>query len=151
MPAEQMNEGHPAMQAIAVNTPANSPIGRGHVTHIDDLPIEGGFGTQYGGATWRTLISGDVMESSCLVLGVAQIPAGGVLAAHRHAPSEFYFILSGSGIVTIEQTAHEVIRGSSVFIPANAEHSLAAGPDGVSFAYGFAKNAFSEIEYAFSE
>ena len=122
-----------------------------HVVHMDDLPIEGGFGPHYGGATWRTLICSDRMESSELVLGVAQIPSGGVLALHRHPPAEFYFILSGSGIVTIDGTDHRVTRGSGVYVPGNAEHSFAAGIDGVSFAYGFARNAFNEVEYTFSD
>lgn len=125
--------------------------GTRHVVHLDDLPIEGGFGPQYGGATWRTLICRDRNDSSELVLGVAQIPAGGVLAPHRHLPAEFYFILSGSGVVTIDGAAHDVIRGSSVFIPGNAEHSFAAGPDGASFAYGFATDTFADIKYEFSD
>lgn len=128
-----------------------SGLDQTYVTHLDDQPIHGGFDPQYGGATWRTLISGDQMNSSELVLGVAEIPAGGVLALHRHPPAEFYFILSGSGVVTIDGVLHDVMRGSSVYIPGNAEHCLAAGTDGVSFAYGFAKNAFSDIAYAFSD
>jgi quercetin dioxygenase-like cupin family protein len=129
---------------------AATGIGEALVTHLDDHPIQGGFDPQYGGATWRTLISGDQMNSSELVLGVAQIPAGGVLALHRHPPAEFYFVLTGSGVVTIDGIPHDVVSGSSVYIPGNAEHSFAAGADGVSFAYGFAKNAFSDIEYTFS-
>ncbi|MGB7241654.1 MAG: cupin domain-containing protein [Sulfitobacter sp.] len=128
----------------------NAPIYQ-HVVHVDDLPIETGFGPQYGGATWQTLISSDRMNSSEVVLGVAQIPPGGVLAAHRHPPAEFYFILSGSGIVTLEGVSHPVRNGSGVFIPGNAEHSLEAGPGGVSFAYGFAQNAFADVAYTFSE
>ena len=128
----------------------NVPICR-HVVHADDLPIETGFGPQYGGATWKTLISSDRMESAEVVLGVAQIPAGGVLAPHRHPPAEFYFVMSGSGVVMLEGVANPVTSGSAVFIPGNAEHSFEAGPEGVSFAYGFAQNAFSDVEYTFSE
>ncbi len=65
--------------------------------------------------------------------------------------AEFYLITAGSGEVVIDGVAHQVVGGSSVFIPGNAEHSFAAGPEGVSFAYGFARNTFGEIEYTFSE
>ncbi len=136
---------------VAANTNhAANEAGETYVTHMDDHPIQTRLEPQYGGATWRTLISCDQMNSSELVLGVAQIPAGGILAAHRHLPAEFYFVLSGSGVVTIDGVAHSVACGSSVYIPGNAEHSFAAGHEGVSFAYGFAQNAFSDIQYTFS-
>lgn len=125
-------------------------VANSNVIHVEDQPIECGFGPQYGGATWRTLISGDRTDSSELVLGIANIPARGILAAHRHPPAEFYLIMSGSGIVTLDGVPHDVVSGSCVYIPGNAEHSFEAGPEGVSFAYGFAQNAFSDVEYTFS-
>lgn len=139
---------NPHTLQIAAND--NRPACR-NVVHVDDLPIETGFGPQYGGATWRTLICSDRTGSSELVLGVAQIPARGVLAAHRHPPAEFYLVTAGSGVVVIEGVEHQVVSGNSVFIPGNAEHSFSAGPEGVSFAYGFACNTFGEIEYTFSD
>ena len=151
MPATPVETQLFTSDAVANDNYPGRLNGTRHVVHIDDLPIEGGLGPQYGGATWRTMICRDRMESSELVLGVAQIPGGGVLAAHRHPPAECYFVLSGSGAVTIDGVPHDVIRGSSVYIPGNAEHSFAAGHDGVSFAYGFARHAFGEIEYSFSE
>ncbi|MCE8006135.1 cupin domain-containing protein [Aestuariivita sp.] len=151
MPAPPVEAEVFVVDAAANDNRAGSFAASRYVVHADDQPIEGGFGPQYGGVTWRTLICRDRMASSELVLGVAQIPAGGLLAAHRHPPAEFYFVLSGSGVVTIDGAAHPVIRSSTVYIPGNAEHSFAAGPDGVSFAYGFAMHAFGEVEYTFSE
>ncbi|MGB7242405.1 MAG: cupin domain-containing protein [Sulfitobacter sp.] len=151
-PAEEFGFADVMPDAIVANDNCAHGAGAPHyVSHLNDLPIEGGFGPEYGGATWRTLISSDRTSSQGLVLGVAQIPAGGVLAAHRHPPAEFYFVLSGFGVVTIDGVAHDVTHGSSVFVPGNAEHSMAAGAQGISFAYGFAENAFSDIQYTFSD
>ena len=71
-------------------------------------------------------------------------------ASHRHAPPEFYFCLSGSGVVTMDGQPHQIAPGAAVFIPANVEHAVRAGADGLKFAYGFGENAFSEIVYQFS-
>ncbi len=122
----------------------------GFVTVLADQPIEGGFDPVFGDVTWQTLISGDKTMSNGLVLGVATFPANGVLHLHRHAPPEFYFCLEGSGVVTIGGQPLAVAPGTAVYIPANAEHGVCAGPDGLKFAYGFGENAFSAIEYQFS-
>jgi quercetin dioxygenase-like cupin family protein len=120
------------------------------VVALDDQAIEGGFDPVFGDVTWQTLISGDKTASNGLVLGVATFVANGVLHLHRHAPPEFYFCLSGSGVVTMDGQPHHVTPGSAIFIPSNVEHGVRAGDGGLKFAYGFGENAFSEIEYQFS-
>lgn len=121
----------------------------GFVAALDDQEIEGGFNPVFGDVTWQTLISGDKTASNGLVLGVATFPTNGVLHLHRHAPPEFYFCLSGSGVVTMNGQPHHIAPGSAVFIPSNVEHGVRAGPNGLKFAYGFGENAFAEIEYQF--
>lgn len=120
------------------------------VAALNDQPIEGGFDPAFGNVTWQTLISGDKTPSNGLVLGVATFPANGILHLHRHVPPEFYFCLSGSGVVTMDGQPHQIAPGAAVFIPANVEHAVRAGADGLKFAYGFGENAFSEIVYQFS-
>lgn len=122
----------------------------GFVTVLEDQPVEGGFDPVFGDVTWQTLISGDKTSSNGLVLGVATFPANGVLHLHRHAPPEFYFCLEGSGVVMMDGQPLHISAGSAVFIPANAEHGVTAGPNGLKFAYGFGEDAFSGIEYQFS-
>lgn len=112
---------------------------------------EGGIDPVFGNVSWRTLISSDRTPSADMVLGIAEFPANGMLHPHRHAPTEFYLGLSGDGVVTIDGNTYRIATGIAVFIPGNAEHAVAAGADGLSFAYGFAKDAFSDIDYVFSE
>jgi mannose-6-phosphate isomerase-like protein (cupin superfamily) len=127
-----------------------STFGTGFVVALEDQPIEGGFNPVFGDVTWQTLISGEKTISNGLILGVATFPPHGILHLHRHTPPEFYFCLTGSGIVTLDGIEHQIMSGSAIFIPSNVEHGVVAGAEGLTFAYGFGEDAFSAIEYRFS-
>jgi quercetin dioxygenase-like cupin family protein len=116
-----------------------------------DVRLEGEDHPTHGNVVWRTLISGDRTPSNGLVLGVADVGPGGWLGLHRHDPAEFYLGLSGEGTATVDGQAFLIKAGVALFIPGNAEHGITAGPEGLSFAYGFAANAFDEIEYRYTE
>ena len=81
---------------------------------------------------------------------MATFPANGVLHLHRHDPPEVYLGIEGSGVVMMDGQPLHILAGSAVFIPANAEHGVTAGPNGMKFVYGFGEDAFSGIEYQFS-
>ena len=51
---------------------------------------------------WKTLVSGDLTHSETLTLGIARIPSGEALHAHRHQQAETYLILEGSGLVRLD-------------------------------------------------
>ena len=115
-----------------------------------DIPLEGGTDPSYGTVKWRTLINGNAQVNREFVLGIAEFEPFGTLLPHRHAAAEFYLGLSGSGTVTVEGEPHHIGPGTAIYLPADAEHSVVAGPDGLQFTYGFAEAAFEEIEYRFS-
>jgi quercetin dioxygenase-like cupin family protein len=85
-----------------------------------------------------------------MVLGIARMEPGGWLGLHRHDPPEFYLGLSGEGAATVDGETFRIAPGVALFIPGNAEHGITAGPQGCSFAYGFAVGSFSEIMYRYS-
>lgn len=130
--------------------PLAAPTTKGFTANAEGQPLEGGTDPAYGSVLWRTLISGDRTPSSDLVLGIAEMTSFGTLHLHRHEPPEFYLGLSGDGIVEIDGTHHRIAAGVAVFVPGNAEHGVTAGADGLSFAFGFAKNSFADVDYAFS-
>ncbi len=130
--------------------PMPLPVSAGLRVDSAMLPLEGGTDPAFGKVRWKTLFSSDVTQTSDMVLGIAQFDAGDTLEPHRHAPAEFYFGLTGSGEVTIDGVLHTISAGVALFIPANAEHGVVAGPEGLSFAYGFPRASFSEVEYQFS-
>jgi quercetin dioxygenase-like cupin family protein len=105
---------------------------------------------QRGDVAWKTLISAGVTRSESLTLGVARLAPGKVLRAHRHEQPEAYLVLAGSGIVTIDGSAHAVGPGTAVFVAGNAVHSVeATGDADLRVAYVFAADAFEEVEYVF--
>jgi quercetin dioxygenase-like cupin family protein len=104
-----------------------------------------------GNVWWKTLISAGATESAALTLGVARLPPGAVLREHRHEQAEVYFVLEGSGLVTIARSTRRVDAGAGVFIPGNAAHALeCTGNADLLFAYAFAADAIEDVGYVFS-
>ena len=66
---------------------------------------------------WKLLVDGDRGPSGGLVTGVAEIAPCGVLPRHHHEPEETYYVLSGRGVVEIDDTRTEIGSGTAVFIP----------------------------------
>jgi quercetin dioxygenase-like cupin family protein len=122
----------------------------GFVVDVAQTPVEGGTDPTYGEVTWRTLICADKTPTREFVLGVADFKPGEKLHPHRHEPAEFYYCTSGTGKVIIEGVVHNVHQGIAVYVPTNATHSVIAGPNGLSFLYGFAEARFGAIDYQFS-
>ncbi|MGB8621807.1 MAG: cupin domain-containing protein [Paracoccaceae bacterium] len=114
------------------------------------LAPEGGTDPAFGTVTWRTLICAERTPSAGMVLGMAEFGPYGTLKPHRHSQAEFYLGIAGDGIVTIEGVAHRICQGTAVYVEGDAEHGVLAGPGGLSFAYGFAADRFSDVIYRFS-
>ena len=103
-----------------------------------------------GTVFWKTMISRGLTDSEALALGVARVPAGGALHAHRHAQPEAYLVLDGLGELTVDGTTRPVRAGDAVFIPGDATHSVAcSGPTDLRFAYVFAADSSRDVTYAF--
>jgi mannose-6-phosphate isomerase-like protein (cupin superfamily) len=103
-----------------------------------------------GTVRWRTLISAGLTPSADLTLGVARVPPGGGLSAHRHDQAEVYLVLDGTGRVTIDGVAGDVGPGASVFIPGGAIHAVeATGKQDLRLAYVLAADAFEDVTSLF--
>lgn len=103
-----------------------------------------------GPLRWKILISGERGPSSRLTTGIAEMIPGALLSLHHHEPAETYYVISGSGHVTVDNHEASLSPGSSVFIPSNAKHSLrCTGTEKLVFLFTFAANRFDEIVYHF--
>jgi mannose-6-phosphate isomerase-like protein (cupin superfamily) len=125
------------------------------VVHEDEREWEGWREedvAERGNVLWKTLISADVTPTVALTLGVARVPGGGKLAAHRHEQPEVYLVLDGTGIVTIDGSPSRLSQGASVFIPGGAIHSVrSTGPTDLRFAYVLAADGFEDVTYVFGQ
>jgi len=121
------------------------------IANANHAPLEGGEDPAFGTVRWRTLFCADKTATSGLVMGVAEFGPEGTLLAHRHGPSEIYFGLDGSGIVTIDGVAHEITSGTALYIPEEAEHETVAGTEGLRFLYVFGRDRFADVDYRFRD
>jgi mannose-6-phosphate isomerase-like protein (cupin superfamily) len=122
--------------ALVVNETDVDPV-----TWSDPVRGDVGFRTLFGGPTTRTDFTA----------GVTSLEAGGWLGHHRHEPSEIYYVLGGTGLLTIDGAEHVVGAGTAAFVPGNSEHGIhntGSGP--LRFFYAFAVGSFEEIEYDFT-
>jgi len=120
------------------------------VLRLDEQPVDGWDDPVRGRLAWRTLFGGG-SRTDALTAGVAELAPGDWLGLHRHTPAEIYFVLEGSGIVTLAGREHALSAGSAVFIPGDAEHGIRnSGTSTLRFLYAFPVGSFAEIEYGFS-
>ena len=99
---------------------------------------------------WKDLIRADRTSSQALSLGLAHVPIGQVLVRHWHAAPEVYYILRGTGIVTIAADAYAVASGTAVFLPASTPHQLEnTGATPLEFIYVFPIDSPDQLEYHF--
>jgi quercetin dioxygenase-like cupin family protein len=120
------------------------------IIHEPSLTSDGWDDELHGRVSWRTLLSADQTTSEALTAGVAEIAPGQELKVHRHTPPEMYYILAGSGLVTIDGVAREVGPQTVVFIPGGAAHGIRnAGEETLRFLYAFAVDSFATVEYIF--
>ncbi|MDO8593670.1 MAG: phosphomannose isomerase type II C-terminal cupin domain [bacterium] len=54
------------------------------------------------------------------------------LQSHKHR-GEFWRVLSGTGVITLDQDHHTIGAGESFFSPVGHEHRMAGGPEGLTF------------------
>jgi quercetin dioxygenase-like cupin family protein len=53
-----------------------------------------------------------------------EVTGGGEVHPHHHPTFEFYYVITGRGLMTIENETREIRQGDLIKIPPNAVHSL---------------------------
>lgn len=72
---------------------------------------------------------GAATGSHNLAVGTQQVMVGTGIPIHRHFQmDEAFYVLEGSGTVTLDDVAHPFERGASIFIPKNSWHGF-SNPD----------------------
>ncbi|MGO9419563.1 cupin domain-containing protein [Roseiarcus sp.] len=126
---------------------ANRPL----VLDEADAALDGWDDPVRGRIRWRTLFSRPGTPTDGITCGVADLGPGDWLGLHRHAPPEIYYVLAGTGVVTLNGAETAVKAGSAVFIPGMAEHGIRqTGAQLLRFFYGFPVDSFDGVEYLFS-
>jgi quercetin dioxygenase-like cupin family protein len=120
------------------------------VRSVLTLPIEGWDAPGKGDLVWQTLFSGEVTPTAEMCAGVAILEPGGTHKRHRHAEVELYFVIEGTGQLSLDDAEHEISTGSAAYIPGNCWHGLVnTGTASLRIFYVFPTGRFSNIEYFF--
>jgi quercetin dioxygenase-like cupin family protein len=73
--------------------------------------------------------AGSATGSDGLALGTQQVTLGAGIPVHRHLRmDEAFYVLEGSGVVTLNDTRHTFAKGATIFIPRNSWHGF-SNPD----------------------
>ena len=116
-----------------------------------NAPLDGWDDPVRGRIRWRTLFSRGGTPTDGITCGVAELSPGDWLGLHRHAPPDVYYVLAGTGVVTLNGVETPVKAGSAVFIPGIAEHGIRqTGVEPLRFFYGFPVDSFDSVQYLFS-
>ncbi len=62
--------------------------------------------------------------SEHLSITVVEVQPKGYQSLHAYDGEQMYYILEGTGIMTIEEEDQSVKKGECIFIPANAKHGI---------------------------
>jgi mannose-6-phosphate isomerase-like protein (cupin superfamily) len=118
----------------ALSRPAN-PEQIKYFTDPEELPLihntelDGGSDRDEGVFKW--LISPE-SGSQNLHVGVGWLKPGEVHLLHHHlTESEFYYVLEGSVLVSVNDQVQHVFPGGAVYIPAGATHKIVNDSDAV--------------------
>jgi mannose-6-phosphate isomerase-like protein (cupin superfamily) len=76
------------------------------------------------GITFYLLVSPRTSRAEHLTTTLAVVQPGGEQQIHSHPPEQVYFILEGSGLMTVGVETQRVGPGDCIFIPSGQPHGL---------------------------
>ena len=74
--------------------------------------------------TSHLLVSALTCGAENLAITLVEMEPGGVQHIHSHKPEQMYYILEGSGIMTVDDEQRQVQAGDCIYYPPFAKHSL---------------------------
>jgi len=70
------------------------------------------------------LVSDLTTGSKNMTITLVEMEPGGIQKVHSHAPEQTYYILEGSGMMTIDDERSPVQAGDCIFFPFYSKHGL---------------------------
>ena len=79
---------------------------------------------KYDGFSTHLLIGELNTGSKQISIQITNVEPGKMQFLHNHEQEQCYYIISGSGIMFIDDQEKEVHSGDAIFIPSNAKHGI---------------------------
>jgi len=70
------------------------------------------------------LVSKRSCDSENLAITLVEMEPGGAQHVHNHEPEQMYYILEGSGVMTVDDECRQVQAGDCIYFPSFAKHGL---------------------------
>jgi mannose-6-phosphate isomerase-like protein (cupin superfamily) len=74
--------------------------------------------------TSHLLVSALTCGAENLTITLVEMEPGGFQHIHYHRPEQMYYILEGSGIMTVDDDRRQVQTGDCIYFPSMAQHGL---------------------------
>jgi quercetin dioxygenase-like cupin family protein len=106
---------HEVTDDRATAPPPGRVLGRDEGEHLIHFRDRGNVFIKIGAATGSTNVA----------LGTQQVMAGSGIPVHRHLKmDEAFWVLEGSGVVTLDDVPHPFEKGATILIPRNTWHGF---------------------------
>ena len=69
--------------------------------------------------------------------GIIRLHAGEIDTQEPHIVDEVYYVIEGSGFIKLDGKDHEIRQGTSIFVPAKADHKFHGNKDDLVIFYVF--------------
>jgi mannose-6-phosphate isomerase-like protein (cupin superfamily) len=79
---------------------------------------------KYDGFKTNLLIGENNSGSKNISIQFTDVELNGMQFVHSHEQEQCYYIISGTGLMTIDNQTEEVEEGDAVFIPSNSSHGI---------------------------
>ena len=79
---------------------------------------------KYDGFSTNLLIGEINSGSKEISIQITDIEPNGMQFLHSHEQEQCYYIISGTGLIIIDDQTKEVEEGDAVFIPSNSKHGI---------------------------
>ena len=90
-----------------------------HMAEVKDTDAGTGYSTSHGG----------VVEGARMLVGYIHKPRGTGSRMHTHKNEQFNFVVRGTLVGSVNGRKVMAPKGTLIYIPANAPHTLVASPD----------------------
>ena len=79
---------------------------------------------KYDGFSTNLLIGETNSGSKEISIQLTDVEPNGMQFLHSHSQEQCYYIISGSGLIVIDDLSKEVREGDAIFIPSNSTHGI---------------------------
>jgi mannose-6-phosphate isomerase-like protein (cupin superfamily) len=107
----------------------NKGVYRMIVRNINDKEVQETTYNAHGGAIAQMILDGRTLKEIGF-LAIAKLAPGREIEPHVDPMEEIYFVLSGSGMMHVDEEKRQVGPGDAIWIPIGSRHALANNGQG---------------------